>query len=154
VPPRRLIGMAHAWRLALLALAMVTTGCFGGTASRQPHTRPYAAFHVSGTYAGARARFTIACRSPRDHLGPDSIAGWKEELCRAILDYRTRMPTPTGILYLGCPPSVGQVDVRGTIGSRPMHQWFTSCLCGDGPRAAADVRIILRTHPPFRTPAK
>ncbi len=162
--------MPRAWMLSPLALLMVASGCFAGSASPPPsvttHERtsglvpqPYAVFQIRGTYTTGsstnhfggelhRDRFTVTCRSPRYYERLYGGPSWQERLCLAIIDYRTQIPT--GILCAGCPVSVVAVDVRGTIRGRPVHERFTSCLCGDTRRAAADVRVILRTHPPFR----
>lgn len=141
----------------LLALGIVVSGCSSGL-----RTQRYAVFHIRGAYPSAtrtnhfagelrQARFTLTCRSPRHYQGLYGPPSWRQRLCLAILDSRTRRST--GILCAGCPPSIVRVDVRGTIRGRPVHERFTSCLCGDGPQAAADARVILLLHPPFRTPA-
>jgi hypothetical protein len=39
--------------------------------------------------------------------------------------------------------------VRGDIRGHPVRESITSCLCGDGPAAARDARLILRLHPPL-----
>jgi hypothetical protein len=153
--------MARAWMLVPLVLVMLASGCFGGATTHAPTPRrapqPYAVFHIRGAYTSGsstnhfggelhRTRFTISCRSRRAYQALFGRVSWQEKLCLAILDYRTQIPT--GIVCAGCPVSVVRVDVRGTIGGRPVHERFTPCLCGDGPRAAADARVILGTHPP------
>jgi hypothetical protein len=159
--------MRWASMLSPVAVVLAASGCFGGAAaSTSPPVassptvrlkpRPYAVFHIRGTYLTSRKvhftgdidriRFTVACGSPRSYGGLFGRAPWRARLCIALLDYRTRV-SPQRI-ECSCPVSAEVVDVRGTIRGRPIHERVTPCLCGDGRRAAADARIILRTHRP------
>jgi hypothetical protein len=163
--------MAVRWAsmLAPVAVVLAASGCLGGTAAATSppiassptvrlQARPYAVFHIRGTYLTSRTnhfsgdidriRFTVACGSPRSYRGLFGRVPWRARLCMALLDYRMRV-SPQRIAC-SCPVSVGVVDVRGTIRGRPIHERITPCLCGDGRRAAADARIILRTHPTTR----
>jgi hypothetical protein len=162
--------MTRLWVLAPVALIMIANGCFGGStaspASSAPTRglssglvpRPYAEFQIHGTYTTGsstnhsdrdlhRARFTITCNSEHAYRELEGgVLSWEDNLCIAILDYRTQ------IRLLGvecnCPLSLVAVDVRGTIRGRPVHERITPCLCGDGPQAAGDARVILKTQPP------
>jgi len=117
--------------------------------------QPYAVFHIRAAYLTGStnhfggdvhvARFTLACESQRYYEGHHGRVSWRSRLCIALLDYRTR--TPLQGRACRCPATRAGVDVRGTIRGRPVREHFTPCLCDYGPRQAADVRIILGTHP-------
>jgi hypothetical protein len=154
--------------LAAMGIVLAASGCLGGATA--PASRPvppplvaglppqpYAVFHIRAAYTttGGRtnhfggdvhlARFTLACESQRYYAGHYGRVSWRSRLCIALLDYRTR--TPLQGTPCRCPVSRAGVDVRGTIRGRPIREHFTPCLCGYSPRQAADVRIILGTHP-------
>jgi hypothetical protein len=117
----------------------------------------YAQFQIRGAYATGnspdyaadlhRTHFVITCLSKRTYEQLYGLLSWKDNLCIAILDYRTQIRL-LGIAC-NCPVStlVG-VDVRGEIRGHPIHERITPCLCGDGPAAAHDARVILKTYPP------
>jgi hypothetical protein len=118
----------------------------------------YAQFQIRGIYMTDsrpspvdtvfhRANFAITCLPERTYEELKGPLSWKGNLCMAILDYRTQI-RPQGIAC-NCPVTtlVG-VDVRGEIRGRPVHERITPCLCGDGPQAAHDARVILKAHPP------
>lgn len=164
--------MAMRWAsmLAPAAVVLAASGCLGGTAARTSppvavsptlplQARPYAVFHIRGTYVSSdrknrlsgdidRVRFTLSCRSPRSYEGVYGRVPWRNRLCIALLDYPTRI-SRTGSLC-SCPVEISLVEVRGTIRGRPVRMVITPCLCGDSPREAADARIILRIHPRAR----
>lgn len=68
-----------------------------------------------------------------------------ENLCLAILDYRTQ------IRLLGeecnCPASAVWVDVRGAIQGHRIHERITPCPCGEDEQARHDALVILKTQP-------
>jgi hypothetical protein len=150
--------------IALAALTLLGVGCLGSPTALAPTTHvrptnppPYARFRVSGTYANdartsnfgselRHASFTITCQSPRTYHHMRGILGWQARECLAIIDFQTA-PHDSG-LVCPCPLSVLEVGVRGTIQSRPVHERFSTCMCGFGRRAAHDAHVILTTTPP------
>jgi hypothetical protein len=149
--------------IALGAVALLGAGCLGSPTALLPTTHarhanplPYARFTVSGTYANdartanfgselRHARFTINCASPRAYRQMRGLLLWEGRLCIAILDFQTA-PRDSG-LVCPCPLTVFWVDVRGTIQGRPVHDRFSTCMCGFGKRAAHDAHVILTTAP-------
>jgi hypothetical protein len=151
--------------IALAALALLGAGCLGSstalprltTHARHANPPPYARFTVSGTYANddrsatvgpelRHARFTITCLAPRTYHHMRGILGWQDRECLAILDFQTAR-RDSGVVC-PCPLTVLWVDVRGTIQGRRVHDRFSTCMCGFGPRAAHDAHVILTTAPP------
>jgi hypothetical protein len=116
----------------------------------------YAQFQIRGTYLTGnspnyaadlhRSHFTITCLPKRTYEELPGLLSWKANLCIAILDYRTQIHLLGTVC--GCTHSLVAVDVRGEIRGRPVRERITPCLCGDGPEAAHDARVILRTYPP------
>lgn len=155
--------------IAPAAVALLGAGCLGSPATLAPTTHarhanppPYARFTVSGTYANdvrtanfgselelRHARFTINCASPRAYRQMRGILLWEGRLCIAILDFQTA-PRDSGPVC-PCPLTLLWVDVRGTIQGRPVHDRFSTCMCGFGTRAAHDAHVILTTAPPPAT---
>jgi hypothetical protein len=156
--------------IACAAAMLPASGCLGSSSARAPAVAPsptataivparsYALFEVSGTYTtsgggnhftGKRhhEHFALACHS-RDHYELLSMLSPQDRLCFAILDYQSAPKSSAGCF---CPVAFDMVNVRGTIHGRRIDEHFTYCLCGDGRRAIEDVRVILKTHPPFRT---
>jgi hypothetical protein len=149
--------------IALAAVALLGAGCLDSPAALTPTTHvrptnppPYARFTVRGTYANdartanfgselRHARFTINCASPRAYRQMRGILSWDGRECIAILDFQTA-PRDAG-LVCPCPLTVLEVDVRGTIRGRPVHDRFSTCICGFGRRAAHDAHVILTTTP-------
>lgn len=150
------------WLLPSVAVLLLAAACLGSSTAHPPAPNAtghssvagrgsYAEFHVHGTYSTGgdirRPRFTIACRSQGSYEKLFGPLSWNERLCLAILDYRTQ------ILLLGeacnCPASAVFVDVRGEIRGHAAQEQITTCVCGDGPQATSDARVILKTHPPF-----
>jgi hypothetical protein len=161
--------MTRLWVVPSLALIMIGGGCFGGSAASPVSSSgpsavsptvsglSYAHFQIRGIYMTGsrpspvdavfhRAHFTITCLPEHTYFKSMGGLSWRERLCVAILDYRTQIRL-LGIAC-GCPVSLVGVDVRGEIRGRPVHERITPCLCGDGPQAAHDARVILKTHPP------
>jgi hypothetical protein len=161
--------MTRLWLVPSLALIMIASGCLGGSAASPPSTSrtravsptvsglSYAQFQIRGIYMTDsrpspvdtvfhRANFTITCLPKRTYEELKGPLSWKANLCLAILDYRTQ----TRLLGVACncPVSLVRVDVRGEIHGRPVRERITPCLCGDGPEAAHDARVILKTYPP------
>jgi hypothetical protein len=156
------------WLAPSLALIMIASACLGGSAaspvsSSEPSAvsptvsgLSHAQFQIRGTYLTGngpnyaadlhRSHFTITCLPKRRYEEFYGLLSWKDNLCIAILDYRTQIRL-LGIAC-NCPVSRVGVDVRGEIRGRPVHERITPCLCGDGPEAAHDARVILKTHPP------
>jgi hypothetical protein len=149
--------------IALAGLALLGAGCLGAPTALAPTTHvrhanpPYAHFRVNGTYANdartssygselQHARFTITCASPRAYHQMRGILGWQAQECLAITDFQTARHDSG--LVCPCPLTVLWVDVRGTIRGRPVHDRFSTCMCGLGPRAAHDAHVILTTAPP------
>ena len=154
-----------------VALILIASGCFGDStaasrsssssrqttrASRSPMA--YAQFQIQETYTTGsstnhfggdlhRVHFTLTCKnSERTYLELQGVLSRRDQLCLAILDYRKQIPPQVAC---GCPVSPVVVDVRGTVRGRSVHEQVTPCLCGDGPKAASDARVILSTHPPL-----
>jgi hypothetical protein len=160
----------HRYRVIACAAAMLlASGCLGSSSAHAPAVAPsplataiipalsYADFEISGTYTtsgdgnhftGKRhhEHFALACHS-RSLYEKLSLLSPQDRLCFAILDYQV---APRRNVVCGCPIAIDEVSVRGEIRGRRINEQFTSCLCGDGRRAADDARVILRTHPPFQ----
>jgi hypothetical protein len=150
--------------VALAAVALLGAGCLGSSAALAPathvhHTNPpsYAHFIVRGTYANdartanfgselRHAHFTINCASLKAYRQLRGILSWDGRECIAILDFQTA-PRDAG-LVCPCPLTVLSVDVRGTIQGRPVHDRFSTCMCGFGKRGSHDAHVILTTTPP------
>jgi len=153
-----------------VALILIASGCFGGstatpgslsftkqTARSTLSPLAYAQFQIRETYTTGstnhfggdlhRAHFTLTCNAEGMYLKLAGGLSWQDRLCLAILDYRTRIPLQGGSCK--CPLSPLVVDVQGTIRGQPVRERVTPCLCGDGPEAARDARVILTTHPPL-----
>jgi len=150
---------------------LLASGCLGSSssahapavASSPPATAiipalSYAVFEVSGTYTtsgggnhftGKRhhEHFALACQS-RSLYEELSMLSPRDRLCFAILDYQSA-PKRDSLCF--CPVEFDVITVRGDIHGRRIDEQFTYCLCGDGRRASDDARVILKTHPPFRT---
>lgn len=150
----------HRFRVIPCAAAMLlASGCLGSSVAHGPatvghnpelvhptipHLR-YAEFQVRGVYAAGalhRDHFALVCDSSEKLLRPL----WQSRLCRAILDYQT---APRQNFTCACPLEVVEVSVVGEINGRRIDERFSSCMCGDGKRAARDALVVLRTHPPF-----
>lgn len=153
-----------------VALILIAGGCFDGSTAtprsssstkQTTHSSvsplAYAQFQIHETYTSGsstnhfggdlhRAQFTLTCNREGTYLKLAGGLSWQDRLCLAILDHRTQVPLQVAC---GCPVSPVVVDVRGTIRGRPLHERVTPCLCGDGPEAARDARVILMTHPPL-----
>lgn len=155
--------------LGPVAVVLAASGCLGGAAAPTSapvavspivplQSRAYAVFHIRGRYLTSRrnhftgdinrVRFTLSCRSPRDYRGLYGRVSWRTRLCIALLDYPRRI-SPQAIAC-SCPVSISRVAVRGSVRGRPVRMVITPCLCGEGRRAAADARVILRIHPRAR----
>jgi hypothetical protein len=149
--------------LALSALLLTASGCLGSSAEPatrsvhpHPHTRPAAVMSVRGTYATCpsgtfgdelcRDRFTLRCPSPKAAALQWGEPPWAPGLCAAILDYHSAIRLIGGP-ECNCPASPVDVDVRGRVAGRTFREHVTACTCGASPRAIADARVILRTHP-------
>lgn len=161
--------MTRLWLVPSLAVIMIASACLGGSAASPVSSLgpsavsptvsglSYAQFQIRGTYLTGnspsyaadlhRMHFAITCLPKRTYEELYGLLSWKDNLCIAILDYRTQIHL-RGIAC-NCPVStlVG-VDVRGEIRGRPVHVRITPCLCGDSPGAAHDARVILKTYPP------
>jgi hypothetical protein len=148
---------------------LLASGCLGSSSAHAPAVAPwplvtaiipaasYAHFEISGTYTtsgggnhftGKRhhEHFALACHS-RSLYETLSLLSPQDRLCFAVLDYQSA-PKRNSLCF--CPVEFDIVSVRGEIRGRRINEQFTYCLCGNGRRAAADARVILKTHPPFR----
>jgi hypothetical protein len=159
------------WVIACAAAMLLASGCLGSSSAAHapavassptvPAIVPalsYALFEVTGTYTtsgggnhftGRRhhEHFALACHS-RNQYEVLSMLSPQDRLCFAILDYQSA-PKKNTLCF--CPVEFDVVTVRGNIHGRGINEQFTYCLCGVGRRAIEDTRVILTTHPPFRT---
>jgi hypothetical protein len=153
------------------ALVLLAGGCLGSssaasTAKPQTHgispgvhpPRPIAHLTVRGVYArGAnpdvfggelqRGHFALTCYARAGYPAMPGTPVWREQLCRAILDYPRAPKTPNGVC--ACPHYAVHVSIQGSIRGRRVDLVLTPCLCFDSKRAARDTRIVLRLHPRF-----
>jgi hypothetical protein len=154
------------WVIPCVAVVLIASGCLGSSTAHAPtpvtHKRAdgsppiptfrHALFDISGAYAttrGAvrRTHFTLGCDSQTTYEQL-TRRSWQARLCVAILNFQT---APRRNVVCGCPLEIVEVSVRGEIQGRRIHERFSYCMCGDGKRAARDVRVVLKTHPPFQT---